>query len=121
MNLPSSYPKPRVEHGRSPFTQHCVRSGARESPSSSALLRPRLANGHSCYETADIEVLNEVVLNQILVAGSLDHVTRVQTDGTCWLGGTNWRGHHALRISLSNWSTTEDDVRRSATAILNAA
>ncbi len=68
-----------------------------------------------------MEVLNEVVLNQIMVASSPEHLTRVQTDGTCWLGGTTWRGRHALRISLSNWSTTEDDVRRSVRAILDTA
>jgi glutamate/tyrosine decarboxylase-like PLP-dependent enzyme/dienelactone hydrolase len=68
-----------------------------------------------------LEVLNEVVLNQVLVAGSPEHLARVQADGTCWLGGTSWRGHHALRVSFSSWSTTEDDVRRSARAILAAA
>jgi glutamate/tyrosine decarboxylase-like PLP-dependent enzyme len=66
------------------------------------------------------EVLNEVVLNQVLVAGSPEQLARVQDDGTCWLGGTTWRGHHALRVSVSNWSTTEDDVRRTADAILAA-
>jgi hypothetical protein len=45
----------------------------------------------------------------------------VQQDGTCWLGGTQWNGEHAMRISVSNWRTTEDDVRRSAAAILEAA
>jgi hypothetical protein len=47
-------------------------------------------------------------------------VARVQGDGTCWLGGTIWRGRAALRISISNWSTTETDVDRSAEAILRA-
>jgi glutamate/tyrosine decarboxylase-like PLP-dependent enzyme len=67
------------------------------------------------------EVLNEVVLNQVLVAGSAEQLARVQADGTCWLGGTTWRGQHALRVSVSNWSTTEDDIRRAADAILAAA
>jgi glutamate/tyrosine decarboxylase-like PLP-dependent enzyme len=66
-------------------------------------------------------VLNDVVLNQVLVAGSPEQLARLQADGTCWLGGTTWRGHHALRVSVSNWSTTEDDVRRTAEAILAAA
>jgi glutamate/tyrosine decarboxylase-like PLP-dependent enzyme len=65
-----------------------------------------------------MEILNEVVLNQVLVAGEPEHVERIQADGTCWLGGTTWRDQFALRISFSNWSTTEDDVRRSAEAIL---
>ncbi|MDF2435565.1 MAG: hypothetical protein JWP44_5198, partial [Mucilaginibacter sp.] len=72
-------------------------------------------------EEGGLEVLNEVVLNQVLVAGSPEHLARIQADGTCWLGGTTWRGRHALRVSVSNWSTTEDDVRRSARAILDAA
>ncbi|MDQ6817660.1 MAG: aminotransferase class V-fold PLP-dependent enzyme [Actinomycetota bacterium] len=67
-----------------------------------------------------LEVLNEVVLNQVLVAGPPEHLARIQADGTCWLGGTTWRGRHALRLSFSNWSTTEEDVCRSAHAILNA-
>jgi glutamate/tyrosine decarboxylase-like PLP-dependent enzyme len=67
------------------------------------------------------DVLNEVVLNQVLVAGSAEQLARVQADGTCWLGGTTWHGQHALRVSVSNWSTTEDDIRRTADAILAAA
>jgi glutamate/tyrosine decarboxylase-like PLP-dependent enzyme len=78
-----------------------------------------------------VEVLNEVVLNQVLVrfpdAGG-DHdgrtrevIRRVQDGGTLWLGGTTWHGMAAMRISLSNWSTTDDDVDRSVAAILEAA
>jgi glutamate/tyrosine decarboxylase-like PLP-dependent enzyme len=75
----------------------------------------------------DVEILNEVVLNQVLVRfGSDDELTRatvaaVQEDGTCWLSGTVWQGKAAMRISVSNWRTTEDDVERSAAAILEAA
>jgi glutamate/tyrosine decarboxylase-like PLP-dependent enzyme len=78
-----------------------------------------------------VEVLNEVVLNQVLVrfpdpGGDHDGRTRevirrVQAGGTLWLGGTTWHGMAAMRISLSNWSTTDDDVDRSVTAILAAA
>jgi glutamate/tyrosine decarboxylase-like PLP-dependent enzyme len=68
-----------------------------------------------------LEVLNQVVLNQVLVAGTPEHLARVQADGTCWLGGTTWRGRHALRVSFSNWSTTEDDVRRTARVVIAAA
>jgi glutamate/tyrosine decarboxylase-like PLP-dependent enzyme len=68
-----------------------------------------------------LEILNDVVLNQVLVACEPDHVSRIQQDGTCWLGGTTWRGRHAMRIAFSNWSTTEDDVRRAANAILATA
>jgi len=78
-----------------------------------------------------VEVLNEVVLNQVLVrfadpGGDHDGRTRevirrVQADGTLWLGGTIWHGMAAMRISVSNWSTTTDDVDRSVAAILAAA
>jgi glutamate/tyrosine decarboxylase-like PLP-dependent enzyme len=77
-----------------------------------------------------VEVLNEVVLNQVLVrfpdpGGDHDGRTRevirrVQAGGTLWLGGTTWHGMAAMRISVSNWSTTDADVDRSVTAILQA-
>ena len=71
-------------------------------------------------------ILNEVVLNQVLVRFGNGETTRevirrVQEDGTCWLGGTEWQGEHAMRISVSNWRTTEEDVERSVAAILAAA
>ena len=72
-----------------------------------------------------LELLNEVVINQVLVAirGDADGestsaaVERIQDDGTCWLAGTTWRGRPAIRISVCNWRTTEDDIQRSAAAI----
>ena len=75
----------------------------------------------------EAEVLNDVVLNQVLLRfGGDDAVTddvirRVQDDGTCWVGGTRWRGEAAMRVSVSNWSTTEADIDRTAEAILTAA
>ena len=48
-------------------------------------------------------------------------VRRVQEDGTCWLGGTVWHGVAAMRISVSNWRTTREDVERSVEAILRCA
>ena len=71
-----------------------------------------------------IEILNDVVLNQVLVRfADSDERTRavvdgVQQDGTCWLSGTVWHGVAAMRISVSNWSTTKADVDRSADAII---
>ncbi len=79
---------------------------------------------------AGVEVLNEVVLNQVLVrftaeghdpdALTRDVIRRVQEDGTCWLGGTTWHGTAAMRISVSNWSTTAADADRSVEAILRS-
>jgi glutamate/tyrosine decarboxylase-like PLP-dependent enzyme len=72
------------------------------------------------------EVGNDVVLNQVLVRfGDDDSTDRlidaVQRDGTCWMGGTTWRGRRYMRIATSNWSTTDDDVDRSIDAILTLA
>jgi glutamate/tyrosine decarboxylase-like PLP-dependent enzyme len=78
-------------------------------------------------EEPGVEILNEVVLNQVLVRfGDDDELTRatiaaVQEDGACWLSGTVWRGKAAMRISVSSWRTSDDDVERSAAAILEAA
>ena len=77
-------------------------------------------------ERGGATIVNDVVLNQVLVRfGDGEHtrevIERVQRDGTCWLAGTDWGGEHAMRISVSNWRTTGDDVDRSAAAILAAA
>ena len=83
----------------------------------------RFAEG---LKNAGHEVLNEVALNQVLVSfGSAERtrqvVGRVQEDGTCWCGGTEWQGHVAMRISVSSWATTEEDVERSLRAIIRLA
>jgi len=69
------------------------------------------------------EILNEVVLNQVLVAfGDAEKTKRVieaiQADGTCWAGITVWQGRTAMRISVSSWATTDADVERSADAMI---
>jgi glutamate/tyrosine decarboxylase-like PLP-dependent enzyme len=78
-----------------------------------------------------IRILNDVVLNQVLVRvenvpGDGDAATRdalriVQDEGVCWLGGSRWHDMDAMRISVSNWSTTEEDIDRSADSIVRAA
>jgi len=83
----------------------------------------RFAEG---LRAAGHDVLHDVVLNQVLVSfGDADMTQRVihavQEDGTCWCGVTQWQGHTAMRISVSSWATTEDDVELSLAAILNAA
>jgi glutamate/tyrosine decarboxylase-like PLP-dependent enzyme len=72
------------------------------------------------------EVANDVVLNQVLVGFGADErtdrvIAGVQREGTCWLGGTSWHGRRLMRVSVSNWSTTEADVDRSVEAILRVA
>jgi glutamate/tyrosine decarboxylase-like PLP-dependent enzyme len=83
----------------------------------------RFAEG---LRAAGYEVLNDVVLNQVLVSFADDDTTRrtiasIQEEGTCWCGGTVWHGRAAMRISVSGWATTEDDVARSLDAMLRVA
>jgi glutamate/tyrosine decarboxylase-like PLP-dependent enzyme len=72
-----------------------------------------------------MRVINDVVLNQVLVrlddpSATANALAAIQTDGTCWVGGTIWNGEPAIRVSISNWSTTADDVARSAAVIASS-
>jgi glutamate/tyrosine decarboxylase-like PLP-dependent enzyme len=72
-----------------------------------------------------VEVMNEVRLNQIVLRVGDDARTRavlerVLASGECYPSGTVWRGHAAIRISVSNWATDDDDVRRTVQAIAGA-
>ncbi len=98
-------------------------------------LARRMADG--LRDAPGVTILNDVVLNQVLVrfappgrrdadAATMDAFTRnviaaVQRDGTCWLGGTTWHGMAAMRISVSNWATTEADIDLSVAAIRRCA
>jgi len=71
---------------------------------------------------AGFDILNEVSLNQVLVSfGDAETTNRIikkiQEDGTCWCGGTVWKGITAMRISVSSWMTTVEDVERCADTI----
>ena len=75
---------------------------------------------------AGCEILNDVALNQVLVAFGTPERTRrviaaIQQDGTCWCGGTEWQGNIAMRISVSSWATNDADVAKSIEAILRCA
>jgi glutamate/tyrosine decarboxylase-like PLP-dependent enzyme len=75
---------------------------------------------------AGFQILNDVVINQVLVSfGSaektLGAVARLQAEGTCWCGSTVWQGQTAMRISVSSWATTDEDVDRSIAAMIAAA
>jgi glutamate/tyrosine decarboxylase-like PLP-dependent enzyme len=72
-----------------------------------------------------VEVLNEVVLNQVVVAFGDENRTKrvisaVQDSGECWCGATTWKGRSAMRISVSSWATCDGDITRSIAAILEA-
>jgi len=69
-----------------------------------------------------VEVMNDVRLNQVLVRFGDDARTeavlrRVQDEGECWMSGTIWRGRAAMRISVVNWRTDEDDLERTLASI----
>ncbi len=77
-------------------------------------------------EQAGYEILNDVELNQVLVSFGSDEVNdavikAVQEEGTCWSGPTVWHGRSAMRISVSCWETTEEDIERSADAVCRVA
>jgi glutamate/tyrosine decarboxylase-like PLP-dependent enzyme len=116
------------------------RSGVSEQIERSCRHATRMAD--SLRAGPGVEILNDVVLDQVLVrfhppasvdgansgsdAAAIDAWTRevvgrVQDDGTCWLAGSTWHGMAAMRISIVNWSTTDEDIDRSAAAILRAA
>ncbi len=75
---------------------------------------------------AGFEILNDVVLNQVLVSFGSPELTRrvimgIQQDGVCWCGGTEWQGCTAMRISVSSWATTDEDIDKSLESIIRVA
>ena len=80
----------------------------------------------------DIEIMNDVVLNQVAVRLGSDMdgaeadaltdrtIARVQRDGVCFVGGANWRERQIVRVSVISANTTDDDIDRSADAIISA-
>jgi glutamate/tyrosine decarboxylase-like PLP-dependent enzyme len=113
------------------------RDGLTEMIERCCAIARRMADG--LRDAPGVTILNDVVLNQVLVRiappssdgsaadpAAVDAFTReviaaVQADGTCWLGGTTWHGMAAMRISVSNWSTTEHDADLSIAAIRRCA
>ena len=97
------------------------RAGLAELVERNCALARRLAD--AMRDAEGVEVLNDVVLNQVLLRfDDDDAITRkvvdeVQRGGEAWLGGTVWHGRAAIRVSVSNWSTTEDDIDRLAAAL----
>jgi glutamate/tyrosine decarboxylase-like PLP-dependent enzyme len=99
------------------------RSGITEIVERTSSHARRFAAG---LKAAGFQILNEVVINQVLVSfgtpeRTLRTVTRLQAEGTCWCGSTVWQGQTAMRISVSSWATTKEDVDRSLAAMIKAA
>jgi glutamate/tyrosine decarboxylase-like PLP-dependent enzyme len=99
------------------------RSGVAEIVERTSTHARRFAAG---LKAAGYQILNDVVINQVLVSfgtaeKTLQTISRIQEDGTCWCGSTVWQGQTAMRISVSSWATTKEDVDRSLAAMLKAA
>lgn len=99
------------------------RSGVIELVERCCRLATRLADGVTAIP--HVQIANDVVLNQVLVRIGDTQFTNtveqlIQKDGTVWLGGTTWRGERLLRVAVSNWSTSEEDIDRTVEAIARA-
>jgi glutamate/tyrosine decarboxylase-like PLP-dependent enzyme len=99
------------------------RSGLCELIERTCSLAKRFESG---LRAAGFQVLNEVVINQLLVSfgdAAITHevIRRIQEDGTCWCGITEWQGKTAMRISVSSWATTKADVDSSLEVIVRIA
>jgi glutamate/tyrosine decarboxylase-like PLP-dependent enzyme len=95
------------------------RDGVAELVGRCCRLARRFADG---MRSARFEVLHDVVLNQVLISfGPAERtdsvIAAVQDEGTCWCGPTTWQGRRAMRVSVSGWSTTEEDTDRSIAAV----
>jgi len=96
------------------------RNGLADLVERNCRMATRFAEG---LKAGGFEILNEVVLNQVLVSFGTDATTRdvtaaLQAEGTCWCGGTVWHGRAAMRIAVSSWATTDEDVERSLESML---
>jgi glutamate/tyrosine decarboxylase-like PLP-dependent enzyme len=99
------------------------RSGVAELVDRCCALAQRFAAGLAGLPGA--AVLNDVVLNQVLFRFEDDETTtgalaRVQASGEAWMGGTTWDGRPAIRLSVSNWRTTDADIDRTLAAFAAA-
>jgi glutamate/tyrosine decarboxylase-like PLP-dependent enzyme len=99
------------------------RSGVAELVERSCAHARRFAE--QVVELPGCEVLNDVVLNQVLFRFADDDTTNavmraVQDSGEAWMSGTTWDGRAAIRISVSNWRTSDDDVARTVQAFEDA-
>jgi threonine aldolase len=73
----------------------------------------------------NFQILNDIVLNQVLVACDSDQITDltmryIQESGDCWVGGASWNGKTVIRISICSWATTEDDITRCVSTFVSA-
>jgi glutamate/tyrosine decarboxylase-like PLP-dependent enzyme len=99
------------------------RSGLANLIQCTCRLAVRFADG---LQAMGFQILNDVVLNQVLASfGDADRTNRMiaalQEEGTFWAGATVWQGQTAMRISVSSWATTDEDIDRSLEAVKRVA
>jgi glutamate/tyrosine decarboxylase-like PLP-dependent enzyme len=99
------------------------RDGARELVE--GLARSASVLAEELAKLDGVSVLNDVVYTQVCLSFGSDERTRAVTqavieDGTVWMSGSRWRDQEVLRISVSNWSTDAEDIRRSVDAVRRA-
>jgi len=102
---------------------HLGKSGVEELVNRCCECAQQFADG---FSRAGFEVMNDVVLNQVVVnfgseKANLAIMDAVQKEGTCWVGQTHWKGITAMRISVCNWQTNQQDVEESLSIILSIA
>jgi glutamate/tyrosine decarboxylase-like PLP-dependent enzyme len=100
------------------------RSGLAELVERTCECARRFAEGIA--ELEGVEVLNDVVLNQVLFRFESDERTdsvlrAVQEAGDVWMSGTTWDGRRAIRISVSNWQTENEQIDLALEAFRSAA
>jgi glutamate/tyrosine decarboxylase-like PLP-dependent enzyme len=99
------------------------RSGVADLVEGLTVRAMNIAEGIGALEGA--EILNDVVYTQVCAAFGDDVRTqqvtdRVLADGTAWMSGSRWRDRTVLRVSVSNWSTDDDDVAAAIDAVRRA-
>ncbi len=99
------------------------RSGLADLIDRNCRMARRFAEG---FKAAGYEILNDVVLNQVMVSfgdpeTTINVIEAIKAEGTTWCGSTVWHDRTAMRISVSSWATTDDDVERCLAAMLRVA
>ncbi|WP_414474949.1 pyridoxal phosphate-dependent decarboxylase family protein [Microvirga sp. M2] len=148
MTISASYPPPVSDGDRDPshfvpelsrrargfatwaMIRHLGREGIAAMVERHCRLARRIASGLA--SEPGVSVLNEVVLNQVIVSFGADAspeigdnltcrtMQRIQADGTCFMGGVQWRGRWVMRVSVISAQTTDADADQTILAVIRA-